>query len=157
MDEHNKYIKFIDGQLKKTIGAKVKSSDPVKGVVKILSHFFNQKGTVRNYIFMYPTRIQNPATKFKITGKDEPVDEGKVEITIRDILNDMSSCVIFDIIKHKGFFIINDSSSKFGECSPREPYAVPFKKSEMKDFESNIPPAIVTKIVNNVYSEFPLV
>lgn len=156
MNDHNEYIRFIESEMNELVGSKVKSTSPVNGVVKILNHFMNKQGTVRKYIFMYPVRIQHPEIKFKTKVPGEPVDEGKVEITIRDIANDMASCVIFDVVNHNGFIMISDFKSKYGECSQREQYAIPKRESENNTIEPNMPAELVSKIYSNVYNEYPV-
>jgi hypothetical protein len=123
-------------------GSKVKSSDAISGVIKILGHFLN--GKKRNYVFMFPS--QKKMTELH-----------SVEVTIRDIQNDMSTCAIVNVVYDKGFVIVVGHSSKFGECKRREPYMIPKKKTERMELDVSIPLEIVSKIYSNVYKQFPLV
>jgi hypothetical protein len=154
MDEHNKYIRFIEHEIETFRGAKVKSKDVVSGIVKILNHFMNKGGNIRKYVFMYPTRVPNPRTNFTTDDTDDNND--KVEISVRDITNDMSSCVVFDISREDGYVILKDFKTKYGECALSQPYKVPPVVKDRHKLESTIPLEIVKKIFNNVYHEFPL-
>ena len=145
MDNHNMYITFIESELNKMNMSKVKSTNTVSGVIKILNHFLNRNS--RNYVFMFPVKTKTDSAK----------NGSSVQLTIRDIQNDMSTCVNIDTIENKGFVVMIGSSSQFGECKRREPYKVPQTKSESMKLDVSIPLEIVSKIHSNIYKQFPIV
>jgi hypothetical protein len=136
MEDHSTYVKFIESELVKTKHSKVKSSHPINGIVKILNFFLNKKK--RNFVFMFPS-----------------LKENNVEITIKDIINDLSTCNIITFEKENGFIKILDTSSKYGQCTIPVNF-IPRVKQSVK-IEELISYTMLDKITSGIYDKFPIV
>lgn len=138
MNDHEMYMDYIQQELKKTIGAKTKSNDPIEGVVTILNFILNKNK--RNFVFMFPSQTKNK----------------QIEVTIRHIKHEVSTCVLvsFEIIK--GYVKIIETSSKYGKCSVQKKYSSP-NKTKNNNIDDVISVEMSRKIYSNVYKNFPLV
>ena len=140
MDDYNYYIRYIDQELNATHNAKVKSNVIANGVFKILDHFLN--GKTRRFVFMFP----------KISMND-------VEITIRDVNNGTSTCVVITAERIHGYVVIIGHKSKFGECTRDIRYTSPRDQitNKQTSIQVSIPDELLAKINSNIYHQFSII
>ena len=134
--EHDLYVDFLDIEMKKAYGAKVNVTDLTKGIVKILDTIM--KGEGRKFVFMYPSVKGNAIT-----------------ITIRDIHNDMASCVVIEFTKSAHHIRFIKSSSKYGKCTRTKAFT-PHNPRTVHKLSNTLSPIMATKIASNVYKNFPI-
>lgn len=134
--EHDLYIDFLQNELLKTHGAKIKMKDPVDAVIRILDTVLNGNG--RNFVFMFPKH------KGEI-----------IELTIGDINNENSSCVIIAYENINRYIKIKDTSSKYGKCALTETFK---PKTVVKVFEIDdaVPLELINKIDSDVYKNIKI-